>query len=92
MTRCLFLVVAALGATACAKSAPKCSADSECSAGSVCVAGECKPAPSGGSVSIVTGAGRVTSGTRTMDVILGQPMAPAAASGNRTLSPAENTR
>ncbi len=49
-------------------------------------------APSGGSAALVGGASHLTSGTLTMEAIVGPPFNPSGASGTKTLRPAENTR
>jgi hypothetical protein len=69
-----------------------CTQNADCAAGSYCAAGVCTPAPSGGALSAVGGAGRITAGTRTMDVVIGQPTNAAGSAGTKTMAPAENTR
>lgn len=95
MTRSLFAAILAIGAlTACSQpSVAKCSRNSECPRDAICVSGICqKGVPSGGAASSYGGAGVVTSGTLTMEAVVGQPVVPRGASGTRTLQPAENTR
>lgn len=95
MTRSLLLAIAAASAlTACSPpSAAKCSQNSDCPGDAICVTGICqKGVPSGGSATLVGASGRMTSGTRTMDVLVGQPFTPVGSAGTKTMTPAENTR
>ena len=95
MTRSLSLAIAAAGLlSACsAPSVAKCSQNSDCPKDAICVTGICqKGVPSGGASSSVGGSARLTSGTLTMDAVVGQPMAPAATGGTKRMAPAENTR
>jgi hypothetical protein len=92
--RILFLTLAAVAMTACSQpSVATCSQNADCPPNAICISGICqKGVPSGGSAAPVGGAARIGAGTITMDVTVGQPMAPAASAGTIKLSPAENTR
>ncbi len=96
MTRgLLFALAAAAALGACSKSsdAPKCSSNADCPANSVCNSGVCQQGvPSGGSSATISGAGRLTAGSMTMDATIGQPIVPAGSAGTRSMKPAENTR
>lgn len=95
MTRSLLLAIAATTTiAACSQpSVAKCSQNSDCPRDAICVTGICqKGVPSGGASTSVGGAARLTSGTMTMDAVVGQPMTPSGSSGTKTLNPAENTR
>ncbi len=96
MTRSLWLAIAAAGTlAACSQpNVAKCSQNSDCPRDAICVTGICqKGVPSGGApADPVAGAARMTSGTKTMDAVLGQTVTPAGASGTKTLQPAQITR
>lgn len=96
MTRSLSLAIAAAAALLSACSQPsvaKCSQNSDCPRDAICVTGICqKGVPSGGATSSFGGSATVTSGTLTMDAVVGQPIAPGGATGTQTIKPAENTR
>lgn len=97
MTKSLLLAVAIAATatlTACPKpSAAKCSQNSDCPADAICVTGICqKGVPSGGSAAVPSGSARISAGTVTMDVVVGQPIAPVASGSGKTMNPAENTR
>jgi hypothetical protein len=94
MTRLLILALTCGALAACdSPKAKSCTSNSGCPANAICVQGICQTGvPSGGSASTVSGAARLTAGTKTMDATLGAPIAPAGAAGAKTLAPAENTR
>ncbi len=95
MTRSLLIAIAtASSLAACSQpKVAKCSQNSDCPRDAICVTGICqKGVPSGGSAATVGGAARLSSGTVTMDAVVGQPTAPAAAAAGKTMNPAENTR
>lgn len=95
MTRSLLLAIVAVATlAACSKpSAAKCSQNADCPANAICVSGICqKGVPSGGAASFAVGATRLTSGTLTMDAVVGRPMVATGSAGTVTLEPAENTR
>lgn len=80
--------------TACS-SPPKprtCVGQSDCPAPAACIAGICQHTASGGSRSFVPGAGRVSAGTVTMDVVIGAPTTASGGSGNVKLKSAEVSR
>ncbi len=95
MTRTLvFAIAAAAALCACSQgNVAKCSQNSDCPKDAICVTGICqKGVPSGGSAATAAGAGHLSSGTLTMDVMVGQPITPSGTAGAKTMSPAENTR
>lgn len=70
-----------------------CSQHTDCPAGNACVAGVCSPGTtSGGSYGTVSGSARLTAGTKTMDVVVGQAVTSDGTGGTKTMAPAENTR
>lgn len=97
MTRSFLLALALAAASTLAACSPpsaaKCSQNSDCPRDAICVTGICqKGVPSGGASTAVGGSARLTSGTLTMDAVVGQPVVPSGAAGSRTIRPAENTR
>ena len=96
MTRSLSLAIVVAAGLLSACSQPKaatCSQNSDCPRDAICVTGICqKGVPSGGAASSPGGSGRLTAGTVTMDAVVGQPLAPVASGGGKTMTPAENTR
>jgi hypothetical protein len=95
MTRSSILALAAVAAlAACSQpTVATCSQSSDCPRDAVCVTGICqRGVASGGAASAVAGSARLTAGTLTMDAVVGQPAAPAASAGGRSMRPAELTR
>ena len=90
----LFAIAAAAALGACSPpKAAKCSQNSDCPADAICVSGICqKGAPSGGAGGLQAGAAHMTAGTKTMDVVLGEPISPSGAADTKQLAPAQNTR
>jgi hypothetical protein len=91
---CAIAIAAAAVLGACSQpSVATSSQSSDCPRDAICVTGICqKGVPSGGASSAVAGSARVSAGAMTMDVVVGQPVAPAGAAGAKTVVPAENTR
>jgi hypothetical protein len=95
MTRSLWLAIAATATfTACSQPhVATCSRNSDCPRDAICVTGVCqKGVPSGGAAATVGGSGHVSAGTMTLDITVGQPLAPTGSAGAKRLSPAETTR
>ena len=87
-----FLMVATLAGCGSPK-AKSCTTTAQCPTDSICVQGICqKGVPGGGTAGLSAGSARMTAGTKTMDVTLGQPVTPGGAAATKTLEPAENNR
>lgn len=94
MKRIAVLTLAVAALAACSEPKGKsCTGNADCPSNAICVEKVCQQGtPSGGSVGVVGGAGRMTAGTLTMDAQLGTPAVPAGNAGTKSLTPAENTR
>jgi hypothetical protein len=85
--------VLSLSASCSSPTAKGCSGNTDCPSNATCVRGVCQAHfGSQGAQSLVSGAGRMSGGTVTMDVVIGAPVAPKAGAGNVQVKPAEVTR
>ncbi len=89
----LLLAFSWLSACSSSPKATGCTKSTDCPSNAICVQNICQiQGGSGGAQSLVSGAGRVSGGTVTMDAVVGAPTTPNAAGGTVTVRPAEVTR